>query len=109
MNLKPWKPGQSGNPTGRPKGSRHKLAEEFLAALQADFVEHGVEVIAAVRADKPDQYLKVIASVLPKEIEVKVSDTDELADDELAALVFAAREARRAAEKAGAGADKTKH
>ena len=27
----PWKPGESGNPAGRPKGSRNKLSEEFVA------------------------------------------------------------------------------
>jgi Family of unknown function (DUF5681) len=32
---KPWlfKPGQSGNPAGRPKGSRNKLAEDFLRGV----------------------------------------------------------------------------
>lgn len=63
------KPGEVRNPHGRPKGSRHKLGEDFLKKLQADFAEHGEEVIKAVRGDKPDQYLKVIASVLPKEID----------------------------------------
>jgi uncharacterized protein DUF5681 len=29
-NLRPWQPGQSGNPAGRPIGSRHKLAEQFI-------------------------------------------------------------------------------
>ena len=28
--LPPWKSGQSGNPAGRPKGSRNKLSEQFL-------------------------------------------------------------------------------
>ncbi|WP_458193262.1 DUF5681 domain-containing protein [Bradyrhizobium sp. UFLA05-153] len=27
----PWPPGQSGNPAGRPRGSRSKLSESFLS------------------------------------------------------------------------------
>lgn len=77
-----FKPGNPGGP-GRPAGSRNKLAEDFLAALHADFQEHGAETIAQVRAEKPDQYLKVIASILPKELNVRVSDLDGLNDEEL--------------------------
>ena len=36
-NLKPFKPGQSGNPKGRPKGARNRLGTQFLEALEADF------------------------------------------------------------------------
>jgi hypothetical protein len=63
------KPGEVRNPRGRPKGARSKLGEDFIQALQSDFSEHGKEVIQTVRGEKPDQYLKVIASVLPKEID----------------------------------------
>jgi Family of unknown function (DUF5681) len=37
---KPWKPGQSGNPAGRPKGARHKttLAMEALLDGEADTI-----------------------------------------------------------------------
>lgn len=84
-NLKPhwWKPGQSGNPKGRPKGSRNKLGEAFVDALQEDFAKHGVKAIETVRTDKPEHYLKVIASILPKELNVNVNETDALTDDEL--------------------------
>lgn len=74
----------NGNAAGRPKGSRNKLGEAFLEALHDDFAEHGVGAIEEVRKDKPDQYLKVIASTLPKELNVKVSELDELSDDQLA-------------------------
>lgn len=57
-----------GNP-GKPKGARNKLGEEFIRALYEDFKEYGPDTIATVRDEKPDQYLKVVASILPKEIE----------------------------------------
>src|SRR5262245_66156674 len=48
-----WKPGQSGNPAGRPKGARSKLSEAFLKALSEDFATNGTEVIEKVRNDRP--------------------------------------------------------
>lgn len=72
-----------GNP-GRPKGARNKLGEAFIEALHDDFNEHGIAAIVKVRTDKPDQYLKVIASLLPKELTLNFGDErGELTDDEL--------------------------
>ena len=65
-----WKPGESGNPDGRPKGSRNKLGEDFIRALCEDFEEHGAAVIATVRESRPHDYLKIVASLLRKQIEV---------------------------------------
>jgi hypothetical protein len=78
-----FKPGQSGNPKGRPKGNRNKLGEAFLEAMHDDFEQHGVSVIERVRCEKPDQYLKVIASILPKDLNINVNQMDDLSDDEL--------------------------
>lgn len=83
-----WKPGQSDNPAGRPKGSRNKLGEEFIAALQADFQRHGSDVIAKVREERPDVYLKVVASILPKELHVTENDFDGMTLEELQAWIL---------------------
>lgn len=71
---------KAGNP-GRPKGARNKLGELFLEALHDDFAEHGVDAIIKVRTEKPDQYVKVVASLLPKEF--KIETVSELTDEQL--------------------------
>lgn len=75
-------PGNSGF-GGRPKGARNKLGEQFISDLYADWQEHGVETLAKVRDEKPDQYLKVIASILPKDLNVNINQMDDLTDDQL--------------------------
>ncbi len=65
---------------GRPKGSRNKLGEAFIHAMYEDFQEHGADTIIAVREGKPDQYLKVVASILPKEIEAGERLAETLTD-----------------------------
>ncbi|MBZ9736106.1 hypothetical protein LB534_21510 [Mesorhizobium sp. CA18] len=58
-------------PSPRPKRSRRTLVDDFAAALRADFRVHGAGVIAAVRAEKPEQYLKVVLTLLPKDFSAK--------------------------------------
>ena len=71
-NLKPFKPGQSGNPKGRPKGARNRLGTQFLEALEADFNTFGPQSIALVREKKPEVYIRVVADLLPKEANINV-------------------------------------
>lgn len=92
---KPWLfgPNNTANLAGRPKGSRNKLGEAFVQALYEDFQANGVAVIEAVRADKPDVYLKVIAQIVPKELTLKTDAFDGLTDEQLAIVLSAARSA----------------
>lgn len=90
---KPWlyKPGQSGNPSGRPKGSRNKLGEAFVHALYESFQKDGVDAIERVLKEQPVHYLKVIAQVVPKELIVKDLSLSEMSDDELTEFLAAVR------------------
>ena len=93
QQLKPYhfKPGVSGNPNGRVKGSRNKLGEAFVSALHDDFLNHGPEVITRVRQENPAQYLKVIAAVIPREFHVKDQTFGGVSDAEFASFVEAVR------------------
>ena len=50
---------QPRNP-GRPKGSRNKLGEDFIAALAADFAEHGKCVIQGGTGASRYRYLPTL-------------------------------------------------
>jgi hypothetical protein len=65
-----WKPGESGNPQRRPKDSRNKLGEDFVRMVCEDFEQHGAAVIATVRELRPQDYLKIVVAVVPKQIEM---------------------------------------
>lgn len=79
-----FKPGAKAGP-GRPKGARNRLGEAFLSALADDFETHGIAAIQEVRENKPSDYLKVCASILPKEFNVRVDPLEEMTDDQLRA------------------------
>ena len=66
---KPWlfKPGQSGNPTGRPKGSRSKLSNDFLTDAYAEWQEHGRAALQAMAKTEPAKFCQMVANLLPKE------------------------------------------
>jgi len=70
-NLKPYVNGRSGNPSGRPVGSRNRIQADFIRALADDFSANGRQAIIACRIYKPDTYLKVIASLVSPSFDIK--------------------------------------
>jgi hypothetical protein len=77
IEKKPQRRGELGAPSG-------------FNAFAQDFEQHGAEVIEQVRKERPQDYLKVAASLLPKQIETETRRTRplaELSDAELLGLV----------------------
>lgn len=70
--LRPWKPGESGNPKGRPEGSRNKLGEAFLDDMFEAWKAQGIDAINRVIKDRPQDFLKVVASLLPQKYQADV-------------------------------------
>jgi hypothetical protein len=97
-----FKPGVSGNPGGKPKSSRNRLQGDFMLALANDFAEHGKKAIETARVDDPVGYMKVVASLMPKQME-QTQPLDDLTDAELTAGIALLRS--RLAGGTGAGSE----
>jgi hypothetical protein len=94
--------GTTGNPNGRPAGSRNKLGEQFVDDLYAHWQEHGKAALDGCLQESPAQYCRVVASLLPKQAELKiVNPLEDVSDDDLAIGLAAIRAARAASQSGG--------
>jgi hypothetical protein len=59
------------------------LDDAFFKALQEDFIIHGSSAIAAMRTEKPTEYMKIIATLLPKGTKEAVDPLRQMSDAEL--------------------------
>jgi hypothetical protein len=76
-------PGTQRIGAGRTPGARNKLQLDFCQALAKDFEVHGEGVIRIARIEDPVAYLKLIASILPKELVVEARAIEGMSDEEL--------------------------
>lgn len=72
---------------GRKHGARNRLSTDLIEALAQDFREHGMEAVRICRIEKPNEYLKIVASLIPRELEITDSRLKEISDDELERLI----------------------
>jgi hypothetical protein len=74
---------EDGVPALRVRDGRGRLGGTFLDAVQADFGAHGAAVVARIREEKPEAYLKLVSSILPKVMNTAPGCMDGLSDEEL--------------------------
>jgi hypothetical protein len=61
------------NGGGRPKGSRNKLTTEFLDDLHSEWQKSGPSALQRLAQDDPGAFVRVVAQILPKEIDANVN------------------------------------
>jgi hypothetical protein len=82
--------------SGGRKGIKHRLSTAFLKALADDFEADGIEAIRICRVERPHEYLRVIAHLMPRDMNLEITDSrlQEISDNELDSLIDLARQRR---------------
>ena len=81
-----FKPGESGNPSGRPKGSRNKnsLRDKVFQLIDENFERIQADLDSLEPKDRIQTLLRILEFSLPKMRAVEFyDDIDRLSDDQL--------------------------
>lgn len=66
-----WQKGQSGNPRGRPKGSRNKFSKRFFEDVHAVWEEGGLEILKAAVVKNPVAFARIMATLVPRDFDIE--------------------------------------
>jgi hypothetical protein len=107
---KPFEAGRS-KTGGRVKGTRNTISEAFLKDLALEWEQSGPDALKVMAREEPGNFVKVVAALLPKELEISDNRLADLNDDELDNLINELRTRVRTAiaEHVGSGAITTTH
>lgn len=84
---------EKGNP-GRPRGAKNKLTEAFWKDFATAWEAKGATALEKVADEDPSTFVRVAASVMPKESEVTLRRmvASQIGDDELANIALGSSE-----------------
>src|SRR4051794_35681091 len=68
----PWKPGQSGNPAGRPLSARTRISEKLIADIADVWETYGKNVLVRLAATDPAALAKIAYGLLPRDVFISV-------------------------------------
>jgi hypothetical protein len=76
-------------PAGRGKNTPNKFSKKFLVSLAASWEQHGDAVLAEVRERDAVQYLRICASLIPRQIAIttETRPITELSEQELIGII----------------------
>ena len=106
-----------GASTGRPRGARNKLSARVFEDLFAHWTEpvsptnplpKGREALETMYRDKPNEYVRAVLSVMPKELAVENAMSD-INDEQLDELMARIREHLLSARKSDADEESRVH
>jgi hypothetical protein len=79
-----FRQGVSGNPHGNRHRTRHLLNQEFMQALLLNFRHEGKRAIEKVARNQPGVYLKILALLVPREMQIEHTNRiKQLTDEEI--------------------------
>ena len=63
-----WPPGQSGNPAGKPPGTRTAFSQGFIHDFALVWAEEGLEAVRKVAKKDPEAFVAIAARICPNDV-----------------------------------------
>jgi Family of unknown function (DUF5681) len=63
-----WPPGQSGNPAGKPPGTRTAFSQGFIRDFALVWAEEGLEAVRKVAKKSPETFVAIAARICPNDV-----------------------------------------
>jgi hypothetical protein len=63
-----WPPGQSGNPGGKPPGTRTAFSQGFIRDFALVWAEEGLDAVRKVAKNSPESFVAIAARICPNDV-----------------------------------------
>jgi hypothetical protein len=85
-------PDLTSSPNFDPSAARGALGQAFVRAITTDFERWGARRLRRLRRQRPTDYFRLVAALLPKEFRIREVELPDMTDEELAATLDKVRQ-----------------